>query len=41
VTLSLTGAEGIDLSTVPNFVEHNMGVTPEAVLKYIEGVKVP
>ena len=40
MTLPLAGAEGIDLSTVPNYVEHNMGATPEATLKYVEGVKV-
>ena len=39
-TLSLVGADGIDLATVPTFVDHNMGATPTAVLKYIEGVAV-
>ncbi|HEY5599936.1 MAG TPA: hypothetical protein VIK48_04525, partial [Candidatus Manganitrophaceae bacterium] len=40
-TLDITVADGVDLTTVPIFVEHNMGAMPSnTVTKYSEGVAV-
>ncbi|MFQ5598233.1 MAG: hypothetical protein ACE5GK_09310 [Nitrospiria bacterium] len=40
-TLDITVADGVDLSTVPNFVEHGMGDIPVVDLpKYSEGVLI-
>ncbi|MFQ5779662.1 MAG: hypothetical protein ACE5HN_02605 [Nitrospiria bacterium] len=37
-TLDITTADGVDLTTVPNFVEHNMGAKPVVTtVKYSEG----
>lgn len=39
--LDISIADGVDLATVPNYVEHNMGAMPEVtVVKYSEGVLV-
>jgi hypothetical protein len=36
--LDMTGANAVDLSSVPNFVEHGMGATPNVTtVKYSEG----
>jgi hypothetical protein len=40
-TLDITIADSVDLATVPNFVEHNMGPIPTVTgVKYSEGVLV-
>ncbi|MBI3596203.1 MAG: hypothetical protein HY203_03500 [Nitrospirae bacterium] len=40
-TLDMTVADTVDLSTVPNFVEHNMGPMPPVTgVKYSEGILV-
>ncbi len=37
-TLDITNADGVDLTTVPNFVEHNMGTMPVvSIVRYSEG----
>jgi hypothetical protein len=38
--LELTAAQSIDLGTVPNFTEHNMGSMPNVPVKYSEGKPV-
>ena len=35
--LGLSAAAGLDLSTVPDFVEHGMGAMPVVAVKYSEG----